>query len=284
MKTSLLSTVPIVAAVIGMAVTPVPALASCVNPWIGQICVFAGPYCPQGFLPADGRSVVVANHGSTEYTTLCVLIQEYSLRATGVSSVQDCRIPDLRGLAPVAVGQGKNLPGYSLGSRVGADSVTLTADNVPPHTHEAVFTPVTEDRTVTVPATGGTLALKDAVVPVNAGAAGSVAPSVSAGQTVYPTNATATNGPSNYLKGLYTTSPPSGTDTATMPVKGTIAGTAPKAAIDVPLSVAVGGTVSVDPGSGSAAPIPVQSPTLTMTMCIAYEGYFPTRDSQILTK
>lgn len=44
-------------------------------------------------------------------------------------------LPDFRGRIPVGVGQGPGLPSVSLGEMGGTETVTLTAGNLPPHTH-----------------------------------------------------------------------------------------------------------------------------------------------------
>src|ERR1700712_2088064 len=44
-------------------------------------------------------------------------------------------LPDLRGRIIVGMGQGAGLPAYNMGQRGGAAAVTLTAANLPVHTH-----------------------------------------------------------------------------------------------------------------------------------------------------
>ncbi|MBF0324480.1 MAG: tail fiber protein [Alphaproteobacteria bacterium] len=41
---------------------PSPARACGPEPYIGEICSFAGTYCPEGYLPADGRTVPISSH------------------------------------------------------------------------------------------------------------------------------------------------------------------------------------------------------------------------------
>ncbi len=44
-------------------------------------------------------------------------------------------LPDLRGRAPVGMGQGTGLSGISQGARHGTETATLLASNIPEHTH-----------------------------------------------------------------------------------------------------------------------------------------------------
>src|ERR1700747_753421 len=44
-------------------------------------------------------------------------------------------LPDLRGRVPLSAGQGPGLENYNLGQTGGAEQVSLTADQMPPHTH-----------------------------------------------------------------------------------------------------------------------------------------------------
>ena len=44
-------------------------------------------------------------------------------------------LPDLRGRAPVHMGTGPGLGGYSIGEQAGVESVTLTTQQIPTHSH-----------------------------------------------------------------------------------------------------------------------------------------------------
>jgi len=44
-------------------------------------------------------------------------------------------LPNLQGSCPVGVGQGPGLPSLALGEAGGTETVTLTADQIPAHTH-----------------------------------------------------------------------------------------------------------------------------------------------------
>jgi microcystin-dependent protein len=61
----------------------------------------------------------------------------FSLLGTtyGGNGSTNFNLPDLRGRIPLSAGQGAGLSNYKLGSVGGQETVTLTASNVPGHTH-----------------------------------------------------------------------------------------------------------------------------------------------------
>ena len=88
--------------------------------------LFGGSFCPMGWLPADGRTVDIA-----EYDVL------FSLLGTtyGGDGISTFHLPDLRGRAAVGQGAGPGLTARPLGSSAGAESATLTTAQMPAHTH-----------------------------------------------------------------------------------------------------------------------------------------------------
>ena len=110
----------------GAAFAPLsPALAD-TNPYIGQMMLTAGNYCPKGWLVADGRllpiaqnvslfSVVGVSYGGNGHTTFA--------------------LPDLRGRTPIGYGQGPGLSSHPLGEKGGVEFMTLNAGQIPAHTH-----------------------------------------------------------------------------------------------------------------------------------------------------
>ncbi len=78
------------------------------NPYLGQIIMFAGNYAPIGWAVCDGQLLSISN-----YSTL------YSLLGTtyGGDGRNTFGLPDLRGRAPVHQGDGPGLPAYNLGQR-----------------------------------------------------------------------------------------------------------------------------------------------------------------------
>lgn len=91
------------------------------DPFLGEIRLFAGPYAPQGWAFCDGQLLQV-----NQYAALFSLL---GARYGGNGSTTFA-LPDLRGRWPVGVG-----PQDPIGSVVGAATVTLTAQHLPPHAH-----------------------------------------------------------------------------------------------------------------------------------------------------
>lgn len=91
------------------------------EPFLGEIKLFAGNYAPQGWAYCDGSSLSIASNDAL-----------YSLIGTtyGGDGVNNFNLPDLRGRVPVHKG-----PTYQLGLMDGRESVVLTPDQMPPHTH-----------------------------------------------------------------------------------------------------------------------------------------------------
>jgi microcystin-dependent protein len=95
------------------------------EPFIGEITMFAGRFVPAGWAACDGRQVAIA-----DYPTLYSLIGI----TYGGDGVTYFNLPDLRGRIPVHRGTlGSDT--YTLGASGGAETVTLTASNLPPHSH-----------------------------------------------------------------------------------------------------------------------------------------------------
>lgn len=159
-------------------------------------------------------------------------------------------LPDLQGRAPIGTGQLQNgstsAPVYPLGQKGGELETTLTAAQLPQHTHNAAFTP-TGSATASLPVS--------TTVPASAA-------QLTAGQTGYLTNATANNGPNNYLRGPYTTTTP--TTTASL-------------AGSVNFSTDFGGTVTVQPNVTPTTSFSNMPPYLAMHFVIAVAGIYPDR-------
>ncbi|MDO7743698.1 MAG: tail fiber protein [Pedobacter sp.] len=96
------------------------------DPYIGEIRMFAGNFAPVGWILCDGRLLPIS-----EYDTLFVLVGT----TYGGDGQNTFALPDLRGRAPVHFGQGPGLSNIVLGEKKGNENVTLTLANVPQHTH-----------------------------------------------------------------------------------------------------------------------------------------------------
>jgi microcystin-dependent protein len=162
------------------------------SPYVGDICVFAGNYCPKNYLPADGRQMPISGNEQLYW----VIGATY-----GGNQVSYFNLPDMRGRSPMGAGQGLGLSNVTLGERRGIEAWTLTPANLP---HQ-------------VTGLTGVQAISSLIVGETATAnPPAFAP---AGQPTYMVNATAA-APSS-LNGLFTATQPSGT-TATVPVTTTV--------------------------------------------------------------
>lgn len=94
------------------------------EPYIGEIRIVGFNYAPRGWAFCDGRLLAIS-----EYTPL------YSLLGTmyGGDGRTTFALPDLRGRGPVCFGEGPGLNPVRQGERWGAESVTLTEAELPPH-------------------------------------------------------------------------------------------------------------------------------------------------------
>lgn len=97
------------------------------DPFLGEIAIV--PYTmgvPTGWLPCNGQSLP-----TTGYAAL------YSLIGTtfGGNGTSTFNLPDLRGRVIVGVGQGTGLSNYNLGNSGGVETVTLTSNQIPSHSH-----------------------------------------------------------------------------------------------------------------------------------------------------
>ncbi|OOQ59964.1 phage tail protein [Mucilaginibacter pedocola] len=97
------------------------------EPYMGEIRMFAGTYAPQGWLTCDGQILPISR-----YSTL------FSLLGTvyGGDGMQTFALPDLRSRTPIHVGQGRGLSQYYPGSIAGQEQVTLSQAQMPSHSHQ----------------------------------------------------------------------------------------------------------------------------------------------------
>jgi len=98
------------------------------EPLMGEIKMFAGTFAPNGWYFCDGALLSIAQN-----TAL------FSILGTtyGGDGVQTFQLPDLRGRTPIHAGNGTGLgvSQYLLGQIGGSESVSISAQQMPPHTH-----------------------------------------------------------------------------------------------------------------------------------------------------
>ncbi|HEY0036184.1 MAG TPA: tail fiber protein [Longimicrobium sp.] len=91
------------------------------QPYIGEIRMFAGGYAPPGWLLCDGNLLEITDHE-----------QLFDVIGTtyGGDGTSTFALPDLRGRVPIHHGNG-----FALAAAGGAEEITLTAQQVPAHSH-----------------------------------------------------------------------------------------------------------------------------------------------------
>ncbi|MDF1642497.1 phage tail protein, partial [Thalassolituus oleivorans] len=96
------------------------------EPFVGEIRMFAGNFAPRGWAFCDGQLMAVSQNDAL-----------FSLLGTvyGGDGRTTFGLPDMRGRLPVHQGQGPGLSLRRLGARYGEENVTLTVNEIPPHSH-----------------------------------------------------------------------------------------------------------------------------------------------------
>jgi len=96
------------------------------EPFVGEIRMFAGNFAPRGWAFCDGQLLAVSQNDAL-----------FSLLGTvyGGDGRTTFGLPDLRGRLPIHAGTGPGLSPRRLGAKGGAESVTLTNNQLPSHSH-----------------------------------------------------------------------------------------------------------------------------------------------------
>jgi microcystin-dependent protein len=97
-----------------------------VDAYLGEIRMFAGNYAPVGWVMCDGATLPITGNEAL-----------FSLLGTtwGGDGHSNFGLPDLRGRTPVGMGQGTGLTSRVIGQSLGSETVALTGDQMPAHTH-----------------------------------------------------------------------------------------------------------------------------------------------------
>ena len=96
------------------------------DPFIGTVIMFAGNFAPRGWAFCDGQLLSISSNSAL-----------FSILGTtyGGDGRTTFGLPDLRGRAPVHAGSGPGLTTRSLGTKSGAEAVTLTEAQIASHNH-----------------------------------------------------------------------------------------------------------------------------------------------------
>ena len=96
------------------------------DPFLGQIILFAGNFAPRGWALCEGQILAINQNQAL-----------FSLLGTtyGGDGRTSFGLPDLRGRAPVAVGHGAGLNNYVWGEKTGTEENTITQQQMPAHNH-----------------------------------------------------------------------------------------------------------------------------------------------------
>src|SRR5688572_24550841 len=112
------------------------------EPFIAQIMMFGGNFAPRGWAFCSGQILSIAQN-----TAL------FSILGTtyGGNGQTTFALPDLRGRVPIHPGQGPGLSNYDLGQAAGLETITLTQNQMPTHTHAAQLHASTQAANDTLP-------------------------------------------------------------------------------------------------------------------------------------
>lgn len=205
--------------------------------YMAMINLFAGNFAPRNFSYCNGQIISIAQN-----TAL------FSLLGTtyGGDGQTTFALPDLRGRTPIGPEQGPGLSNYALGQVGGTETITLTIQQMPQHTHALQATSNSTQAGSAI-ATNG-----DATTPENNYLA--LSPKIGSGP-----NAT-------QLK-TYATTPPAPVPPATpiSPVK--LAGGA--------ITTSTSGNTTI---AGGSQPFSIKNPYLAIYYVICIAGIFPSRN------
>jgi microcystin-dependent protein len=98
------------------------------NPYLGELRPFAGNFAPRNWALCNGALLSIAQNNAL-----------FALLGTtyGGDGVTTFGLPDLRGRVAISQGQGPGLTNRVLGAQGGTETVTLTTQQLPAHTHQA---------------------------------------------------------------------------------------------------------------------------------------------------
>jgi microcystin-dependent protein len=107
------------------------------DPFIAEVRIFAGTFAPRSWAECDGQLLPIAQN-----TALFSIIST-TYGGDGETTVG---LPQLKGRAAMHPGNGPGLSSRRLGQQGGVTSVSLTANQMPEHTHSTHASSLTANR------------------------------------------------------------------------------------------------------------------------------------------
>ena len=104
------------------------------EPYIGEIRMFAGTFAPAGWAFCNGQQLPIS-----ENDALFTLIGT----TYGGDGQETFNLPNLQSRVPIHFGNGPDGVNYPLAQAAGTESVTLTTQQIPVHTHAMLATTAT---------------------------------------------------------------------------------------------------------------------------------------------
>jgi microcystin-dependent protein len=117
------------------------------QPYVGEIRMFGGNFAPAGWMLCQGQSLPISENE--------VLFQLVGTTYGG-DGQETFNLPNLASRVPIHMGTGPGLSGHNIGEMAGVESVTLSTQQIPNHTHTPVGSggaAATADPTSNIPAT-----------------------------------------------------------------------------------------------------------------------------------
>jgi microcystin-dependent protein len=96
------------------------------EPYVGEIRMFAGTFAPAGWMFCEGQPLPIAEND--------VLFQLIGTTYGG-DGESTFNLPNLASRVPIHMGTGPDGTTYQIGEAAGTESVTLTVQQIPIHTH-----------------------------------------------------------------------------------------------------------------------------------------------------
>ncbi len=112
------------------------------DPLLGQLMLTGAGFCPRGWTTAEGQILAINTNQAL-----------FSLYGTtyGGDGRTSFGLPDLRGRAPIGIGNGPGLASQNWGQRGGSESFTLNVTQMPSHNHAGTVLALPSDANSTRP-------------------------------------------------------------------------------------------------------------------------------------